>query len=274
MTWNVIPDSEWIETEVQLIEMSKYLVKSCITHGLAFDTETTGLRIDSDIPLMLSFSDGLRRFAMMATWLHHPAIRDDLLRNKDIVKIGTNVKFDMHMLANAGVELVGPVRDTIVMSWLHNENRFGHGLKDTAKDYCGIRMVDFREVFPMRKAKKNTPAETPGEAIRRVLADPEGRAKAIEYSGLDAYATHRVHNHLKDKLDAEFIADGYSLWQYYQDWESPFTGVLWQMERRGFTIATGHLRTQKGPMEKSLLDVEGISLSRQDGLLISALQNS
>lgn len=257
MTWNIIPDAEWVETEEQVEEMGKYLVESAKVNGLAFDTETTGLRIDSDIPLMLSFSDGVRRFAMMATWLHNPWIKDRLLCNKEIVKIGTNVKFDMHMLANAGVTIEGPVHDTIVMSWLHNENRFGHGLKDTAKDYCGIRMVEFNEVFPMRKATKNTPAETPGEAIRRVLADPEGRAKAIEYSGLDAYATHRVHSYLKDRLSQENVAPGYTFWDYFQIWESPFTRVLWEMERRGISICTGHLRTQKEPMARSMLDIEG-----------------
>ena len=256
--WNVIPPAEWIETDQQLAEMGQYLVNSGMENGIAYDTETTGLDIATDIPLMLSFSDGFRRFAMEAKWLHSGWVKDGILQNKQLTKIGTNTKFDMHMSANAGVELLGPIEDTIPMSWLHNENRFGHGLKDTAKDYCGIKMVEFKEVFPMRKASKTVQAETPGEAIRRVLADPEGRAKAIEYSGLDAYASHRVRSYLKDRLRAETIRQGgYSLWDHYQNWEVPFTTVLWNMERRGFTICTGHLRTQMGPMEKAMLEIEG-----------------
>lgn len=257
IVWNAIPDAEWVETEDQLANMGQYLLNSCATNGLAYDTETTGLRIDSDVPIMLSFSDGVRRFALMATWLHHPWVKEALLENEDIEKILTNAKFDMHMTANAGVTVRGRLNDTIVKSWLHNENRFGHGLKDTAKDYCGIKMVEFNEIFPMKKKTKLSAAETPGEAIRRVLADPEGRKKAIEYSGLDAYATHRVNSYLNDRLSAELIRDGYSLLDYYRDWEAPFTRVLWNMERRGFSICTGHLRTQKGPMEKSMLDIEG-----------------
>lgn len=257
MTWNVIPDAEWIENEHQLAAMGQYLLNSGKENGLAYDTETTGLSIFSDIPLMLSFSDGIRRFAMLADWLHHPWIRDGLLGNPEIAKYFTNAKFDCHMTANAGVEIKGPKHCTLVMSWLHNENRFGHGLKDTAKDYCGIRMVDFKEVFPMRKGTKNTPAETPGEAIRRVLADPVGRAKAIEYSGLDPFGTHRVHSYLKSKLQEEMIGHNWSLWDHFITWEVPFTQVLYNMERRGFTICTGHLRTQKGPMEKAMLDIEG-----------------
>lgn len=255
--WNVIPNAEWIETEGQLAEMGQYLLNSGKENGVAYDTETTGLLNYSDVPLMLSFSDGIRRFAMMANWLQHPWIKDGLLGNKDIAKYFSNAKFDKHMTANAGVEIKGEHHDTVIMSWLHNENRFGHGLKDTAKDYCGIKMIDFKEIFPMRKATRNSPAETPGEAIRRVLADPIGRQKAIEYAGLDAYATHRVHSHLKDQLKGESIGTNWTLWDHYLAWEVPFTETLWNMERRGFTICTGHLRTQQGPMEKAMLDIEG-----------------
>lgn len=257
MSWNLIPDAEWVENEHQLAEAGQYLLNSGKVNGIAYDTETTGLTTYSDIPIMLSFSDGIRRFAMMADpWLHHPWVKDALLQNPDITKIGTNMKFDMHMTANAGVELKGPVEDTLVMSWLHNENRFGHGLKDTAKDYCGIRMLDFKEIFPMRRGTAKTPGETAGEAIRRVLADPAGRLKAIEYSGLDAFATHRVRGILKDRLKDESIGTNWTLWDHFQAWEVPFTSTLWNMERRGFTICTGHLRTQKGPMEKAMLDIE------------------
>ena len=258
MSWNMIPESEWIETEEQLIEIATYFEASGLTNGIAFDTETTGLLIHSDIPILFSLSDGVRRCAMYADpWLHHPLIKEKILQNPNIMKILTNAKFDMHMAANVGVELLGPIEDTIPRPWLHNENRFGHGLKDTAKDYCGIQMIEFKEIFPMRKATKNRPAETAGEAIRRVMADPVARQKAIHYAGLDAYATHRVRSYLKDKLQAETITDTWSLWDHFVTWEVPFTKVLWSMERRGITVCTGHLKTQQGLMQKTMLDLEG-----------------
>ncbi len=269
MSWNMIPSAEWVENEHQLAQACSYLLNSGKVNGLAVDTETTGLDINRDYPLMLSFSDGKRRFAMLAEWLHYPWIKDALLQNEEIIKIGTNIKFDMHMLANAGVEIKGKVHDTLVLSWLHNENRFAHGLKDTAKDYCGIKMLDFKEVFPMRKGTKNQAGETAGEAIRRVLSGPsDARAKAIEYSGLDAYSSHRVHSYLKDRLLDESIRQGWNLWDYFITWEAVFTQVLWNMERRGFSICTGHLLTQKGPMEKTLLDIEG-EIAQKAGWLIN-----
>ncbi len=257
MSWSLIPDAEFIETEAQLAEAGQYLYNSGKQNGLAYDTETTGLIRYLDTPIMLSFSDGVRRFAMMVDpWLHHPWVKEGLLGNKEIPKYFSDAKFDMHMTANSGVQILGDIHDTVVMSWLHNENRFGHGLKDAAKDYCGIRMLEFKEIFPMRKKTKHTPAESPGEAIRRVLADPAGRAKAIEYAGLDAYTTHKVHSVLKDRLRGESIGTNWNLWNHYEAWEVPFTRVLWNMERRGFTICTGHLRSQKTPMERTMLDIE------------------
>lgn len=257
MSWMMIPTSEWVETEQQVAEMGQYLLNSGKENGVGYDTETTGLRIDRDQPVMLSFSDGIRRFAMMANpWLHHPWIKDGILENESLTKIGTNFKFDMHMTANAGVTVKGPVIDTLVESWLHNENRFGHGLKETAKDYCGIQMVPFKEVFPMRKGTKFQAPESPGEAILRIMADPAGRAKAIEYSGLDPFASHKVHSYLKERLRDEVVRPGYSMWNHFETWEMEFTRVLWNCERRGFSICTGHLKSQMGPMERSMLEIE------------------
>lgn len=269
MTWSLIPEAEFIETQAQLAAMGQYLYNSGKQNGLAYDTETTGLTRYSDTTIMLSFSDGIRRFALMSDpWLHHPWIKDGLLGNKEIPKYFSDAKFDMHMTANSGVQIAGDIHDTVVMSWLHNENRFGHGLKDAAKDYCDIRMLEFKEIFPMRKKTKNSSAESPGEAIKRVLADPAGRAKAIEYAGLDAYTTHKVHSALKTRLKGESIGDNWDLWDHFVTWEVPFTRVLYNMERRGFTICTGHLRSQKTPIEKTMLDIEG-EIARMAGWVIN-----
>lgn len=257
MSWNLIPHAEWLETEEQVSRAGEYLLNSGKTNGIAFDTETTGLSVTKDYPLLLSLSDGVRRFACDFNWAHHPWIRDGILQNREVPKIASNAKFDLHMCKNGGIEIQGEVEDTVVMDWLLDENRFSHGLKDTARDHCGIKMLDFKDVFPMRKGTAKTPGETPGEAIRRVMADPAGRAKAIEYAGLDAFSSHRVRNWLREKLHDVSIRTGYSLYKYYQEWEVPFTRVLWNMERRGFTICTGHLRAQQPGMIKAMEQIRG-----------------
>jgi DNA polymerase-1 len=189
---------------------------------------------------------------MTDPWLFHPAIRDGLLGNDKIAKIGSDIKKDMHWVKNVGVDVIGEVRDTVVESWCHNENRFQHGLKEVADDYCGIKMVPFKEVFPMRKKTKYLPEESAGDAIMRVMADPEGKKRAIEYVGLDAFACWKVDEYLKTRLSTEYLREGYSYWDHFLSWETDFTRVLWNMERRGITICTGHLRAQKTPMEEAM----------------------
>src|SRR3954469_8601774 len=175
-SFTLVPPNEWIHTEQQLVEAANYCYNSVRQqpHGegiLGFDTETTGLRIDKDLPLIFSMSDGLRRFAFMfEEFGRHPWITQGFLGNPEIGKTGTNAKFDMHILANAGVKVEGMVEDTVPMDWLYDENRWGHGLKETAKDYIGMKMKTFIEVFPMRKGTAKMPGETPGDAIRRVMA--------------------------------------------------------------------------------------------------------
>lgn len=252
MRFTLIPTAEWLETEAQVIEAARYLQQAAMSPGLGVDTETTGLDIVRDFPLMFSLSDGRRRFSGMFELAQHPAICQGLLENPAIPKIGTNIKFDKHMCANRGVNLQGPLIDTVVESWLHNENRFSHGLKETAKDFCGIKMREFAEVFPMRKKTKTVPAETPGEAIRRKLSTPEGKADATEYAGLDAFASVKVHEHLKEQLQSEYMFNDRSLWDHFVTVEMPFTEVLWRMERRGFMLSVGHLATQLGPIDRGI----------------------
>jgi DNA polymerase-1 len=256
--WNLIPVCEWLDNESAVEEAGRYLNNSP-RKMVAFDTETTGLHVIRDYPLMLSLSDGVRRFACMwDPWGWHPAIKG-ILENPSIIKIGTSIKFDMHMCANRGVYVSGELRDTLVMDWMYDENRWNHDLKATARDHCGIKMKDFREVFPMFPKRKNRPPDTAGEAIMRKLSTPEGFAEAVEYAGLDAFASFKVHDYLEMKLKEELVPGrpNYTYWDLFLDLETDFTRVLWNMERRGFMIATGHLKSQIGPMEAEMEHIRG-----------------
>jgi len=255
--WNLIPPCEWLDTEEQVIEASTYLVNNP-NKEVGFDTETTGLHYIRDFPLMFSLSDGVRRFAgMWDPWGNHYAIQNWLLENPEITIIGTGIKFDMHMVANRGITIRGDVIDTLVMDWLYDENRWNHDLKATARDHCGIKMRDFKEVFPFLPKKKDRPKDTAGAAIMRKISTPEGFEEAKEYAGLDAFASLKVRDFLRDRLKEDTLRKNYSFWQYFKDWEVDFTRVLWNMERRGFMLATGHLRAQIKPMEAEIETLKG-----------------
>lgn len=253
-TWNLIPPCEWIETEEQVVEMGTYLGSQW---AIAYDTETTGINIGRDTPILFSMSDGKRRFGGYFEWCYHPMIQDNLLKNPHISIIGTSIRFDLHMSANRGIDIEGDLYDTLVLDWLYDENRWNHDLKATARDHCGIKMRDFKDVFPFLPTKKGQPPDTAGDAIHRKMSTPEGAAEAKEYAGLDAYASYKVFEFLRERLKEDMIWDGYSYWDYFQQWEKPFTRVLYNMERRGFSIATGHLKGQIQPILQDMERIKG-----------------
>lgn len=112
---------------------------------LGFDTETTGLDKVRARVKFFSFGFTGTRFCAPVRLLHHFA---DILEDPHIEKCLTNAKFDMHMIANHGIELRGTIFDTVPMDWLFDENRTGrHGLKQCAADHLGLKMAPFSEVF-------------------------------------------------------------------------------------------------------------------------------
>lgn len=253
MEWVRIPPAEWLETENEVIDAFTYLN---LKPKISYDTETTGLISYKDYPLLLSFSDGERRFGCDAEFLHHPLIKHALTNEKTIKRI-TNAKFDMHMTENAGIRIGGPVHCTVVMDHQYNENRKGrHGLKETARDYCNIIMREFTDVFPMIRKRKGFPDDTPADAIRRKMSTPEGVREAREYAGLDAYATYKVAEYLEQQLSLIDIQPGFTLYDYFERIEAPFTKVLYLLERRGISICSGYFKQIEVPIQKAILEIE------------------
>lgn len=136
------PNPVYIETEEEALEWADRYAE---LPALGFDTETTGLHKINARVKFFSFSDGATRICGPVRLLRFFA---DILEDPDIEKRFSNAKFDMHMVANHGILIRGMTPDSITMDWLGDENRKGrHGLKATAKDWLGLRMAPFKEVF-------------------------------------------------------------------------------------------------------------------------------
>ena len=120
---------------------------------IGFDTETTGLDIINDRVKFFSIANADNRICAPVRLL--PVFKG-LLEDPNVEVRMTNCKYDMHMAANHGVDIKGRIADTICMDFLIDENRHGrHGLKETSKDYLGLRMAPFSSVFGNLKGGKN-----------------------------------------------------------------------------------------------------------------------
>lgn len=218
---------------------------------LALDTETTGLSVVSDIPLFWSMSDGQDRWMFSLELIMSESFHD-LYSDPSRVWVMHNAKYDMHMLANVAVpELRGQVADTLVMGHMLDENRQTRGeldLKSQARDFLGIPMKPFSEVFGVKNE---------GEIVHRLINAPI--ELVAKYATLDAYATwhlSEVHAASMCKLDTSEYGVCNTLFEYFTTIEMPFTKTLWRMERRGFVIDTQHLSNMKTPMQERMRELD------------------
>lgn len=137
------PEPIYVETLTEAVSWLEVLSKDNAPIG--FDTETTGLDIIRDRIKFFSLGNNDNRICAPVRLL--PVFKD-LLENPNVEKRMTNCKYDMHMAANHGIYIQGRIADTICMDFLIDENRHGrHGLKETSKDYLGLRMAPFKSVF-------------------------------------------------------------------------------------------------------------------------------
>jgi DNA polymerase-1 len=138
-----------------------------------------------------------------------------LLEDASVLKIGQNLKYDWLIFAQRGIE-IAPHDDTMLMSYVLDAGKNGHGMDELAEKWLGHKTITFSEVAGTGKAK--------------VTFDNVAIDKATEYAAEDADVTLRLWQVLKPRLVAEHVTT------VYETLERPLVSVLAMMERRGISI--------------------------------------
>ena len=138
-----------------------------------------------------------------------------LLENPGVLKIGQNIKYDMAVFAKYGIEL-GPVDDTMVLSFVLEGGLHGHGMDELSERHLGIKPISYKDVAGTGKA--------------RITFDKVPLDKAVEYAAEDADVTARLHRILKPRLVSERLVG------VYETIERPLVPVLVDMERVGIRV--------------------------------------
>ena len=177
-----------------------------------------------------------------------------LLENKNIIKIGHNIKYDMHIFKQLGIN-VYPVEDTMVMSYDLDNTRNLHNMDDLALNHLNYTTIHFSDVCGSGKAQI-TFAEAPLE-------------KALDYAAEDADITLRLYNVLKSRLDSDE-----ELKKVYYDIDLPLVNILFSMEEWGIKINSTHLSELSLEFEKILssLECEIFSITGQTFNIMSPKQ--
>jgi DNA polymerase-1 len=218
---------------------------------LAYDTETTGLSRSRDRAVLLALSNGKSRYCVYPEMF--PYFKD-FLENPEVKLIAHNANFDQWMLLNSGINLNRHcvrnhyrIYDTMVMHTLIDEIE-AHGLKPLAKQYLGIEMTPFNELFAKQLRKRS---------YEEVFLDPANEELATSYASLDAYATYKLFIVLQEELKTLPAKNGYqTLWDYFFKTEVPYTRILFEMEYEGIEIDKEALLEQAPAIEEELVKIQ------------------
>lgn len=159
-----------------------------------------------------------------------------ILENAEIKKVGQNIKYDLTIFANHGVELQGVVFDTMIESYTLNSTG-RHNMDDLSYRYLGHKTIPFEEIA--------------GKGKNQLTFDKIEIEKAAEYAAEDADVTMKLHQVLWENLAKEP-----ELVKLFDEIEMPLVSVLSRIERNGVLIDPKKLLTQSAEIEKRLQEIE------------------
>ncbi|MBI3702469.1 MAG: DNA polymerase I, partial [Rhizobiales bacterium] len=170
-----------------------------------------------------------------------------LLEDKSILKVAQNMKYDWLVFAQRGIE-IGGYDDTMLISYVLDAGKGGHGMDDLAKRWLNHDTIHFQHVAGSGKAQ--------------VTFDCVAIDKATDYAAEDADVTLRLWNTLKPRLAAEHVTG------VYETLERTMPEVLARMERRGISIdrqvlsrLSGEFAQKQGALEEEIKVLAGEPLN-------------
>jgi len=217
-------DYEMVDTAVKLGAFVRQLGKQTC---FAVDTETTStdpMRADL-VGMSFAWSPGRAwylpiRGPLGSAHLDAAAVRKvigPILADPDVRKIGQNIKYDMIVLAEAGMPLQGVWFDTMVASYCLDVDRTSHGMDAMARDYLGMDTIRLSSLI--------------GKGKDQLTFDQVDLATASRYAAQDADVTWRLYEYLRPRLEAVE-----TLQRLFEQIEMPLVSVLAAMERHGVSL--------------------------------------
>lgn len=141
-----------------------------------------------------------------------------LMADKTILKIGHNIKFDMHFFGQVIGENApfAPIEDTAVLSYDLDSSEHGHGMDELAEKFMDYKTIRYEDVC--------------GSGKDKVTFDKVPLEKCYEYAAEDADVTLRLYNIFKPRLIAERMV------AVYDNFDRPLIPILKQMEQAGIMV--------------------------------------
>jgi DNA polymerase-1 len=239
--WDV--DYQLIDTPEKLREFAENLNQQ---PKFCFDSETTALDPLRANPVGFSFAweagvayylpvRGPMGSKILPLELVLDAIRP-ALTNPETEKVGQNLKYDMLVLRRVGIPVLGPVTDTMVLSYLLESGERNHNLDQLSQRLLNHEMIPITALI--------------GKGKNQITMDLVDLFKVAEYAGEDADATWRIEEILAPQVKEA------GLWDLYADLERPLIGILAEMEAVGVKVDVPRLNQLSKEFAEKIATIE------------------
>ncbi|MCH7811532.1 MAG: DNA polymerase I [Chloroflexi bacterium] len=249
------------ETEYRTIyteeELDNVVQQLASAEWIAFDTETTGKSALHSSLVGISLSWAPEQAAYIPVG-HRPGLGDreqlpvetvlkkltPIMADEDKPKVAHNAKFDMEVLAGAGLEVRGVTFDTMVAAYLLGEGGSASmrpaggslGLKWLSSKRLGIEMTPITDLI--------------GTGAKQITMADVSVEQASPYASADADMTGRLRPMLETELKEQ------DLWPLFEEIEMPLVSVLARMEQAGVAIDAKVLRNMSLGMGEQVIELE------------------
>jgi DNA polymerase-1 len=213
-----------------------------------FDTETTSVSAFEAELVGISFA----YLKGEAFYVPVPANRQEaqniveifreVFENETITKIGQNIKYDMMVLKNYGVNLKGKYFDTMLAHYLI-EPDMRHNMDVLAENYLNYSPISIEKLIGKKGATQGNMRDVAVEIVK-------------EYAAEDADITLQLKHALMPEIQDEAIK------KLLEQVENPLVEVLADMERNGVKIDTAALLAFSKDLEKEIAEAERIACEK------------
>ena len=206
---------------------------------IAIDTETSSLNPLETNLIGVSFSYEANKACYIPLAHKEKGLKKELVLKKikplledlSIKKVGQNIKFDLIVLKQNGIE-INSIEDTMLISYTLDAGINRHNMDTLSEIHLGHKTISFKELVGTGKNKLNF--------------SEIGLNKATEYAAEDADITLRLYKSLKERLDEE------KLNKIYEYFEKPMVKLLSKLEFNGIKVDANYLKKLSLQFEKKL----------------------
>ena len=144
-----------------------------------------------------------------------------LLEDESIKKVGQNIKYDLIVLRNNGIN-INPVEDTMLLSYVLDAGNNRHNMDTLSELHLAHKTISYKDLV--------------GTGKKQLKFSDINLKEATEYAAEDADVTLRLYELLSERVNQE------SLNKIYEIFEKPMVKLLSNMEMNGIKIDDTYLK--------------------------------